>query len=350
MKENKYYDINSVLDKKDLDGEEPAIYMITSNRSGGKTTNTLKYSLQLFKEKGRKTILLYRNKLELNGSNLIYKDVLKIFPEFGEEMTILSHAGGTFYELFLDGKSFGYSIALYNPDVLKKYSPIFADCDLIIMDEFQKEDGKYLDKEVMKLQSIYLTVARGGGEQSRHVKVFLLGNMVSLMNPYFVYFGIHKRLKDNTKFIRGHGWIAQFTYIEHASKEIKKNPFFRAFKNYSYMNYSTENVYLFDSRIFIEHPKGKSKYLFTLIHDGASYGVREFFQDGLVYVSKKVDPKCRQVVTFKNGDHNQNTMMLNHYCFLWKSIKDAYQGGYLRFDDIKSKNAIFDILGVDMYK
>ena len=351
MAESKYYDIHKILDKKDLEGKEPSIYMITSNRSGGKTTSTLKYSLELFKNNRRKTILLYRHKYELNGANLIYKDVLNMYSEYGEEMTILSHSGGTFYELFLDGTSFGYAVSLSNPDVLKKYSPLFADVDIIIMDEFQKEDGKYLNKEVEKLQSVYLTVARGGGEQSRQVKVFLLGNMVSLMNPYFVFFGIHKRLRDNTKFIRGNGWVAQFTYIESASKSIQNNGFFRAFKDESYMNYSVgDNVYLYDSRVFIEQPKGKSKYLFTIIHDKTAYAVREFFNDGIVYVSKKIDPKCKMQVTFKANDHTQNTMMLNHYCFLWKNIKDAYQQGYLRFDDIKSKNAIFDILGVDLYK
>lgn len=348
---NKYYDINSVLNKKDLDGNEPSIYLITSNRSGGKTTSTLKYSLDIYKNNKRKTILLYRNKLELNGANLIYKDVLEMYPEYGKEMTIQSHVGGTFYELFLDGASFGYALALINPDVLKKFSPIFADVDIIIMDEFQKEDGKYLAKEVEKLQSIYLTVARGGGSQSRQVKVFLLGNMVSLMNPYFVYFGIHKRLKNDTKFIRGKGWIAQFTFIKSASDSIKSNGFFKAFESDSYMEYSTgENVYLYDAKVFIEQPKGKSKYLFTLVHEKTEYGVREFFQDGILYVSKKIDPKCRQKITFKANDHTQNTMMLNHYCFLWKNIKDAYQQGYLRFDDIKSKNAVFDILGVDLYK
>lgn len=351
MSEQKYYDINSILNKKDLDNKEPSIYMITSNRSGGKTTSTLKYSLNLFKEKKRKTILLYRNKLELNGANLIYKDVLEMYPEYGAEMTILSHVGGSFYELFLDGVSFGYALALVKPDVLKKFSPLFADVDIIIMDEFQKEDGKYLNKEVEKLQSIYLTVARGGGSQSRDVKVFLLGNMVSLMNPYFVYFGIHKRLKDETKFIRGKGWIAQFTFIRSASESIKNNAFSRAFEGDSYMEYSTgENVYLYDSKVFIEQPKGKSRYIFTLVHDKVSYGVREYYQDGILYINKKPDKNCRYSATFKANDHNQNTIMLNKYCVHWKNIRDAYQGGYLRFDDIKTKNAIFDILGVDLYK
>lgn len=347
---SEYYNPKIILSKKDLNKQEPSIYMVTTNRSAGKTTGFLKESLELFKEKQRKTILMYRYTYELNAAATIYKDVLSMYPEYGKEMTGLAHARGMFYEIFLDGESFGYAVSLNNPDSLKKYSPLFVDVDMVIFDEFQTESGKYLTKEVQKFQSVLLTIARGGGEQSRKIKVFLLGNMVSLMNPYFIQFGIHKRLRSDTKFMRGEGWIAEFGFNESASKAIQENGIFKAFNNDDYMSYSTDNIYLHDTSIFVEKPSGKSKYICTILHDGTYYGVREYFEKGIVYVSKKADRTCKNVITFKASDHNQNTIMMNHYSFLWKNIKDAYQRGYLRFDDLKSKNAIFDILSIDIYK
>lgn len=352
-KENKeinYYSPSKLLKLKDLDGEEPSIYLITTNRSAGKTTSMLKRALELFKTNGKKTILMYRYQYEISGSSAIFRDVLNMYPSYGEEMKSMPHAKGLFHELFLDNESFGFAVSLSNPDGLKKYSPMFADVDMIIFDEFQCETGKYLNKEVEKFQSLYLTIARGGGSQSRQVKVFLLGNMVSIMNPYFINLGIHKRLKDDTNFMRGNGWVAEFGFNESASNSIKKNGFFKAFKNEGYMSYSTEKVYLVDSQVFIEKPKGRARYLCTIQHEGSSYGVREYYDEGIVHVSKKTDKSCRQVIAFKPSDHNQNTIMLNHYSYMWKNIKDAFNNGYLRFDDIKSKSAIFDILAIDIYK
>lgn len=345
-----YYNPQKILSMKDLDNEEPAIYMITNNRSAGKTTSFLKLSLEHFKKTGRKTILLYRYQYELSSAYQIYNGVLNLFPELGTEVKALPHARGMFYEIFLDDESFAFALYLGNPDSLKKYSALFSEVDYIIMDEFQTETGKYLPKEVEKLQSLYLTIARGGGEQSRHVKVFLLGNMVSIMNPYFIQFDIHKRLKQDTNFMRGSGWVAEFGFNKSASDSIKNNPFFKAFAKEDYMSYSTEKVYLHDADVFIEKPKGRAKYICTIIHDGVAYGVREYFDEGIVYISKKPDKSCKQVITFKASDHNQNTIMLNHYSYLWKNIKDAFNNGYLRFDDMKSKSAIFDILSIDLYK
>lgn len=345
-----FYNPDIILSKTDLNGENPSIYLISGNRSAGKTTGFLKKSLEWFKESGKQTILLYRYRYELNSAHEIYKDVLNIYPDLGTEMTSVSKAQGLFYELVLNEKTFGYAIALTNVDAMKKYSPLFADCEFVIFDEFQKEDGKYLPKEIEKFQSILVTVARGGGQMSRKIKVFLLGNLVSIMNPYFINLGIHKRLKKDTHFMRGNGWIAEFIYNANASKAIKENGIFKAFASENYMTYSTENVYLHDALVFCDKPKGKSRYICTIIHDGTSYGVREYYEDGILYVSHKADSSCRTVITFKANDHNQNTIMLNKYSFVWKYLKDAFNNGYLRFDDIKSKSAIFDILAVDLYK
>lgn len=345
-----YYNPSVIMNMKDLDGLQPSIYMVSTNRSAGKTTGFLLESLKNFKENKKKTILLYRYQYELSTSNKIYTDVLNLYSDYGQEMTVVSNAKGLFYELFLDGESFGYSLSMGNPDTLKKYSPLFTDVDFIIFDEFQTESGKYLPKEVQKLQSILLTIARGGGEQSRHVNVYMLSNNVSIMNPYYIEFGIHKRLKHDTKFMRGHGWVAEFGYNASASENIKHNAISRAFSNSDYIKYSTEQSYLKMTDSFISKPTGKSKYIYTLIHDGVAYGVRDCFEYGIIHVSKKVDKTCKQVVTFKAADHNQVTMMLSHYCWLWKNIKDAYYNGCLRFDDIQTKNAIFDILSIDLYK
>lgn len=345
-----YYNPTQLLRMRDLEGLKPAIYIVSKNRSAGKTFAYLKKFLEDFKKDGKQFGLIYRHKYEISSSAELFDDIQRMNPELRGDITSVSYSGGLFYELRMDDKTLGWSFSMNSPDALKKHSPKFSQITQMFFDEYQTESGKYLDKEIEKFQSLYLTIARGGGKQARHVDIYMCGNNVTLMNPYFIKFGIHKRLKDDTKFMRGNGWVAEFGFNQSASNAIKSNSFFQAFKDEKYMAYSTENVYLSDASIFVGKISGRSKYLFTILHESTLYGVREYYDKGVMYISKQPDNSCRQVITFKASDHNANTMMLSHYSYLWKNIKDAYAKGWLRFDDIQTKKDIFDIIGVDLFK
>lgn len=356
---NNYYNVKDILNVKDLDGLKPSKYIITGNNSAGKTTSVLIYMLEKFKENAEEFVLFYRSKYEISGSHMIFDDVLQLYPDLGCSMESHACAGGVFYQLDLitdideNGneikKKCGYAVPLRNPDALKKYSPVFNKCKRGLFDEFMLESGNYLPKETELLKAVLKCVTRGGGAQSREFELFMLGNNVTIMNPHFIEMGIHKRLRAGTKILRGHGWIVNFMFNESASQAIKGNRLFADDLNSNYMQYSTEDVYLFDSSIFVKKPTGKSKYLFTIIHEGKGYGVRMYWDEGLLYVCSSVDSKNKNVYTFKANDHQQNTIMLSRASFLWQNVRDAYFGGYLRFDSLESKNMIFDILGVDLY-
>jgi len=346
----KYYDSKKILSMKDLDGLEPSIYLITSNRSAGKTTHFLLKSLEIFFKDKRKTALLYRHQYELSSAGSLFKSALKIYDPNGEhEVITVSHAKGLFYEFLLDGNSFAFALSLSNVDALKKYSPLFNEVDMCILDEFQKEDGVYLKNEVGKLESILISIARGGGEQSRPIKVFLLGNNVSMLNPYFVKFDVNRRFKSNTKFIRGRGWICEFNYNESASSAIKENALFRAFDS-DYMRTSADNKKLFKEDEFIEKCVGKTKYLFTIKHDGQLWGVREEMATGKVFITDKHESSCKTILVFTSGQHATNTVMVNRYSFSMIKIREAYNLGLLRFSNLNAKNVIYDILALDFTK
>lgn len=344
-----YYDSEKLLSIKDLDGLEPAIYMITSNRCAGKTTHFLLKAIETFKNTKRKTALIYRHQYELSSACSIFQSALKIYDSMQHELITVSHAKGLFYEFLLDGESFAFSLSLSNVDALKKYSPLFSEVDICIFDEFQKEDGIYLKNEVQKLQSLLISVARGGGAQSRPIKMFLLGNNVSMLNPYFVYFDINRRFKPDTKFIRGHGWIAEFNFNESASKAIKENALFRAFDS-DYMKTSAYNKKLFKEDEFLENCVGKTKYLFTIKHDGKLWGVREELSTGRTFINEKPDNNCKTTIVFTSGEHGSNTIMVNKNSFTIKKLKESYELGLLRFSSLNAKNVVYDILAIDFSK
>ena len=225
----KYYDGTKLLSLKDLDGQRPEIYMVTTNRTGGKTTYFGRYSVRRFINFNEKFALLYRYNYELdNVSDKFFKDLKTLFfPSM--EMTSKRLAHGIFHELYLDGRSCGYAITLNSADQLKKYSHLFSDVDRILFDEFQSETNHYCDKEVKKFQSIHTSIARGQGEQTRYVPVYMMSNPVTLLNPYYSAMKIGSRLQSNTKFLRGTGWVLEQGYVDSAAKAMKQSGFAKAF-------------------------------------------------------------------------------------------------------------------------
>ena len=303
---NKYYDGTKLLSMLDINGNKPEIYMCTTNRTGGKTTYFGRLCINRFLDKNEKFGLLYRYNYELDDIvDKFYKDLGSLFfPSY--TMTSKRRAKGTFQELFLNEKSCGYALSLNNADQIKKYSHLFSDIQRVIFDEFQSETNHYCDNETKKFISIHTSIARGQGEQVRYVPVYMLSNPVSIINPYYVEMGVSGRLKDDTKFLRGDGFVLEQGYIESASIEQKNSGFNRAFSKNSYTAYSSECVYLNDNKAFVEKPTGKSKYLCTLRYKGSDFALREYTENGLIYCDDKADSSFLTRISVTTDDHNIN--------------------------------------------
>lgn len=341
---NKYYDGTKLLSMLDIYGNKPEIYMCTTNRTGGKTTYFGRLCINRFLDKNEKFGLLYRYNYELDDiADKFYKDLGSLFfPSY--TMTSKRRAKGTFQELFLNEKSCGYALSLNNADQIKKYSHLFSDVQRMIFDEFQSETNHYCDNETKKFISIHTSIARGQGEQVRYVPVYMLSNPVSIINPYYVEMGISGRLKDDTKFLRGDGFVLEQGYIESASIEQKNSGFNRAFSKNSYTAYSSECVYLNDNKAFVEKPAGKSKYLCTLKYKGSDFALREYTESGLIYCDDKADSSFLTRISVTTDDHNINYVMLKRNDFFLSNLRYFFEHGCFRFKDMRCKEAVLSAL------
>ena len=340
----KYYDGTKLLSMLDINGNKPEIYMCTTNRTGGKTTYFGRLCINRFLDKGEKFGLLYRYNYELDDIvDKFYKDLGSLFfPTY--TMQSKRRAKGTFQELFLNDKSCGYALSLNNADQIKKYSHLFSDIQRMIFDEFQSETNHYCDNETKKFISIHTSIARGQGEQVRYVPVYMLSNPVSIINPYYVEMGISGRLKDDTKFLRGDGFVLEQGYIESASIEQKNSGFNRAFSKNSYTAYSSECVYLNDNKAFVEKPAGKSKYLCTLRYKGSDFALREYTESGLIYCDDKADSSFLTRISVTTDDHNINYIMLKRNDFFLSNLRYFFEHGCFRFKDMRCKEAVLSAL------
>lgn len=343
-----FYDGNKLLSLPDINGNKPEIIVCCSNRSAGKTTFFNRYLVKRFLNTGEKFGVLFRYKNELQDcANKFFNDVgAMFFPEY--TMTARYIASGYLCELLLQKADetpvpCGYCFALNSADKLKKFSHLLSDVEQYVFDEFQTETNRYLPNEIDKFVSLHTSIARGGGKQSRFVRVILLSNNITLLNPYFVSWGISAKMTKQ-KFTRGNGWVVEFNYNENAAKAQKQSIFNQAFQSAAYVVTNSETVYLNDNFDLIETPSGKSSYIATLKYDNYNIGLYEFAEIGVIYASRSVNPS-RLTIPCWLSDVGLNKLVLKKYDNVIRLLREYFISGCFRFSDLEVKTAIINILG-----
>ena len=347
-----YYDGTKLLSMKDKNGDVPEIYMCTSNRTAGKTTYFNRLAVNRFLSGKGKFALLYRFNYELdNVADKFFKDIGGLFfPKYS--MRSERRSSGIYHELFLvnnqayddDGVSCGYAITLNSADQIKKLSHLFSDVEMILFDEFQSETNKYCADELTKFKSVHTSIARGQGKQYRYVPVYMMSNPISIINPYYVDMGISDRLRSDTKFLRGTGFVLEQGYVETASKAQHDSAFNRAFQNDEYLLYSSECVYLNDNTAFIDKPEGTGHYIATIKYMNYEFGLREYAGQGIIYCDNRPDRTYPFKIAITTDDHQINYVMLKRNDTVLTTLRYFFEKGCFRFKDIKCKEAVLKAL------
>lgn len=340
----KYYDGTKLLSMRDINGFKPEIYICVTNRTGGKTVFFNRLAVNKWRQRRGKFVLIYRYNYELDDvADKFYKDISTLFFP-GTYMTSKRKASGIYHELFIDKDSCGYAISLNQSDQIKKYAHLFSDANRMIFDEFQSETNHYCTDEVEKFISVHTSIARGHGEQVRYLPVYMLGNPVSIINPYYTELGISERLTAETKFLRGNGFVMEQGFVESASLAQKESGFNRAFAKNSYVAYASECVYLNDNTAFIEKPTGRSKYLVTLRYKGTDFSIREYGDAGIVYCDDRPDYSYPDRITVTTDDHAINYVMLKRNDLFLSNLRYYFERGCFRFKDLRCKEAVLKAL------
>lgn len=350
MEDRQFYDGTKLLSMKDVNGLTPEIFISTSNRSAGKTTYFGRMVVNRFKKQGKKFCLLYRFNYELNGcAEQFFKDIGGLFFQ-GDVMTEVKRANGIFVELFLNKQSCGYCISLNFADQIKKKSHLLSDVDSILFDEFQSENNHYCDDEVKKFMSIHTSLARGGGEQVRYLPVYMISNAVSIINPYYLSLGVADRLRTDTNYLRGDGFVLEQGFYQNVAEAQKASGFNRAFKNESYLKYAAQNVYLNDNLNLIEKMTGISDYIVTIKKNDKFYGVRRFSDTGLFYIDNRADETYPDKIVPNAVEQEQGYMLLGRSNVLMSSMRLAFERGYVRFRNQECKAVFFDLMKYNMFQ
>ena len=309
---------------------------IISNRGGGKTYGFKMMGIKNFLKNGKQFIYVRRYKTELTDKNLFFDDVKHNFPNLEFKIH-----GNTMY---INDKPCGYFISLSTSQQKKSVS--YPNVDLIGFDEFiiDKSHMRYLSNEVEVALDLYETVNRQRTGKNK-VKMFFMGNNISLVNPYFRFFDCIPTGKERfTVAKNGQICIELFTDEEFIKSKLDSE-FGELTKGTKYAEYSIENKSLRDNNAFVEPNKPKDcTFILSILYDGIEIGFWLSRGTGIIYCDKKiVDTKARYTIT--KEDHKLNYYMFNSLSTLptFKELTKYFRYGDMLFKDIDTKNHVYDI-------
>lgn len=317
---------------------------IIGSRGVGKSYGAKKMVIKDFINNGNQFIYLRRYKTELDTAVPTFFDDLKANEEFGEA-ALQVKKNKKMAEFQVNGETAGYAIALSTSNILKSSS--FPKVKTIIFDEFIIDKGvyHYLKDEPVKFLDAVETIGR-----LRDIKVYLLGNAVSIINPYFSYWNLSTPYGSEFKRFKDGLIVVNCPRNEEYETAKKNSRFGKLIAGTDYGDYAIENQWLRDSNTFIEKKSPESKYWATIVINSQTMGIWRDFNTSTVYLTENYNPNCTMKIACTAEDHQENTILasLSSHPIL-KLIMLAYKNGQLRFSSMKVKGAAMKLISKYFY-
>lgn len=245
----------------------------------------------------------------------------------------------------------GYFVALTEAQDTKEMT--FVNVKRIILDEFilDKDDRhrRYLYDEYTKLVTIEDSVARENTKDKTHIspRIYLLGNALNIVNPYFQAFGI-KELPP-----RGYSWHYNKTVLLHYSDDAEysaeKAENTLAGKLYKLSRQHSQNV---DNTFVIsnvEHIKKKpshARFIFGVIYKGKRFGVWCDAINEHFYINEYIPPNREDIYALSLSDKELNYRVAKKNERRIISLHELFCEDRLFFIDEQTREAFFEIFAL----
>lgn len=316
-------------------------------RGAGKTYSLAKKKpIDDFLKTGEQYIYLRRYKEELKtiDTHTFFGDIAHLYPD--HELEVKGRV------LYCDKEVMGWIVNLSTANMRKSVS--YPNVTKIVFDEFILEKGfvRYIPNEVTMFYNFYETVAR----TRDNVKVYFIGNAISLSNPYFLEMKIiintTQRFTSVKNFRNEHGVKEHLVLVEIGQDDSnfrskkKESKLGMIVEGTDFASTAIDNVFKDQHDTFIERKHPKSMFMFSLHYMGFTYGVWQSGHTGLLYVSNVYDKNSPRSYALTTDDFSVNMMLVdkqrnnNHLGLLRRS----FERGYLRFENTAIRNVMYDVL------
>ena len=308
---------------------------IMTNRGYGKSYGAKKQVIRNFLKKGEQFVYCRRYKTEITKQfKRFFDDIKQEFPNHSFKI-----CGNTAY---IDDMEAGFAIPL-STSSNEKSTP-YPKVTTIIFDEFIIDTSTgvkhYINGEVELFLDYVETIAR----KRNNVKVYLLANFISEVNPYFIYFNVYPKKNERFTISRNGELLIDVSTNDDFIKEKKETRFGKLIANTKYSDYSIDNQALRDSDTFINRFSLKQcSHCCVFIYNNINIMVSRH-DSGVVYFHKKIDwtyPNFSLSIDDHNDNTYLNTSLLNTPIF--KNIIRAFQMGQIAFYNQEVKVTCYEI-------
>lgn len=328
---NIFYDPAGLLSQRCI------LNFVIGNRGGGKSFSGKRICINRFKKSGAQFVWVRRYQTEIDTLTDFFADIKDFYPD--DELTI---EGNTAY---INGEPAGWLIALTTSQKLK--SVAFPNVKTIIFDEFIIDKGKvgYIKNEVQVFLELFETIARMRDD----VTALFFGNAISIVNPYFVYFGITPDL--NKRFTKSNGVCIEFYFNEAFVQRKQQTRFGKLIAGTAYGEYNMLNKFLRDSDSFIveEKPAGATLKIYQFIIDGERFALWQDTRRGEWYINNAYESNFGTFRTYITNpvdmdDRDKSHILLKKNSTLVKRLRETAERGDLYFNNQNTKQKFYEIL------
>ena len=273
MTNEKWYSPNRLL------SHNAFINFVMSPRGNGKSYSAKKLIIKNYLKNGSQAVYTRRTKVEIDEvKDTYWNDIREEYPEL--DFKVEGYIG------YINGDEVVHFIPLSTST--NKKSASYPLVKWIIFDEYiitKTTYNRYLKNEMTLLLDLIETVGR-----ARNIRVLLMANSVSFVNPLFSFFDIvPKEGQRFSKYKDGLICVEQFT--SHVfMEEKKKTPFGRLIEGTNYSKYAIENEVLEDTNDFIKEREGaKYKFLACFKYEDFKIGVWENLENNELFCDERID-------------------------------------------------------------
>ena len=273
MSNEKWYNPNRLL------SHNAFINFVMSPRGNGKSYSAKKLIIKNYLKNGSQAVYTRRTKVEIDEvKDTYWNDIREEYPDL--DFKIEGYIG------YINGDEVVHFIPLSTST--NKKSASYPKVNWIIFDEYiitKTTYNRYLKNEMTLLLDLIETVGR-----DRNIRVLIMANSVSFVNPLFSFFDIIPKEGERfTKYKDGLICVEQFT--SHVfMEEKKKTPFGRLIESTNYSKYAIENEVLEDTNDFIKEREGaKYKFLACFKYEDFKIGVWENLENNELFWEERMD-------------------------------------------------------------
>lgn len=206
---------------------------------------------------------------------------------------------------------------------------------------------RYLPNEFSLFQNLIGTLQRYSEKDANgkpRLRVYLMGNAVDLINPYFAHLGIVEPPQFGGKWFSGKSWYLFYPDpADYASKSSSE----KMAENLGNRSGDYANAFDAGGSDFIEKKTPQAKFSFGIVYRDERFGVWADLPKGVYYINRSIPKRGEDAVyALSTSDNRPNYIVAKRANKTLQGLADLYCYGVLRYDSPSTREKFTSVLSL----